>query len=183
MKKRNPAKLTASAIVAGCLAVSSAGLSGCTPGSIPEVIESVINNVTSVIGHNPTLYGPPPDDIVLPYEPPVNINTVVYGPPEDFYDPADNDPECLYGPPEMLGYEPINNIEEDVYGPPSLFGYQPDDNLPVGVYGPPEDYVLIPATPTDDSQNTGTQSEASGTAEFDPSENELLDVYGPPSGE
>ena len=34
-------------------------------------------------------------------------------------------------------FDPSDNEPEDVYGPPP-FDYEPEDNIPVAVYGPPE---------------------------------------------
>ena len=42
------------------------------------------------------------------------------------FDPEENVPEVVYGPPEMLGgsqaFDPADNQNEDVYGPPEMFG-------------------------------------------------------------
>ena len=54
---------------------------------------------------------------------------------ETAYDPEENIPVAVYGPPEWFSnqqvrpaeeFEPSDNIPEDVYGPPSYFG-MPDD--------------------------------------------------------
>lgn len=58
-----------------------------------------------------------------------NQNNDVYGPPEDLevtvtpeYEPEENIPVAVYGPPEgeeyIQAYDPGDNVPEDVYGPP-----------------------------------------------------------------
>ena len=41
------------------------------------------------------------------------------------FDPSENIPEAIYGPPEMLdgspAFDPESNQNEDVYGPPEMF--------------------------------------------------------------
>ena len=69
---------------------------------------------------------------------------------EDAYNPSDNEPDNVYGPPKDFG--PEDNMEEPVYGPPE--DYNPGDNMEPDVYGPPD--------------------------WFDPEENMEPDVYGPP---
>ena len=53
----------------------------------------------------PALYGPPPAT------------------PSASFEPKDNVPETVYGPPEMFepDFVPEENIPEDVYGPPMYF--------------------------------------------------------------
>ena len=53
----------------------------------------------------PTLYGPPPAT------------------PSASFEPENNFPETVYGPPEMFEsqFVPEENIPEDVYGPPMFF--------------------------------------------------------------
>ena len=46
-------------------------------------------------------------------------------------------------PPNNSSFDPSENEPEDVYGPPEWFdrgpeGYDPSENIPVAVYGPPE---------------------------------------------
>ena len=42
------------------------------------------------------------------------------------FDPSENIPVAIYGPPEMLdsspAFDPASNQNEDVYGPPEMFG-------------------------------------------------------------
>ncbi|MBQ7435717.1 MAG: hypothetical protein IJV30_00140 [Oscillospiraceae bacterium] len=56
-------------------------------------------------GPAPALYGPPPAT------------------PSASFEPENNIPETVYGPPEMLDpqFVPEENIPEDVYGPPMFF--------------------------------------------------------------
>lgn len=102
------------------------------------------------------------------YNPANNVAPDVYGPPEIFEEPAEEDdveteeaddwenetdeskdsfsPEDniepdVYGPPEF--FEPSKNEIEGVYGPPEMienFGgeYRPENNVPEVIYGPPE---------------------------------------------
>ena len=48
------------------------------------------------------------------------------------FDPEENVPEVVYGPPEMLGgsqaFDPADNQNEDVYGPPEMFGADSEDS-------------------------------------------------------
>lgn len=106
------------------------------------------------------------------FDPSVNIQEDIYGPPEMFdYDPEYNIEETIYGPPEFFEdenivypeeepepeeYDPAWNIEEDIYGPPEMFDdyieeeiieYEPNLNENICIYGPPEmfdDYELKP---------------------------------------
>ena len=66
------------------------------------------------------------------YDPADNEIECIYGPPEMFesdddnFDPAENDPVCIYGPPEMFeegenNYDPVENEMECIYGPPEMF--------------------------------------------------------------
>ena len=102
-----------------------------------------------------------------------NYAPAVYGPPEAFttpapeessFDPTEEIPEVVYGPPEWfedqpVEFDPSENIVEDVYGPPAWFeegpeeteeetapaditepfddGFSAEDNVIVTVYGPP----------------------------------------------
>ena len=64
------------------------------------------------------------------------------------YDPSENLPVALYGPPEMLDgsptFDPSSNQNEDVYGPPDM---------------------LEPTEETDGSSNgTDTAADSTGTA-------------------
>ena len=55
------------------------------------------------------------------YDPSLNEEADVYGPPPDEtdYDPSRNEVECVYGPPpDETDYNPSLNELEDVYGPP-----------------------------------------------------------------
>ena len=56
-------------------------------------------------GPAPALYGPPPAT------------------PSASFEPENNFPETVYGPPEMFEpqFVPEENIPEDVYGPPMFF--------------------------------------------------------------
>ena len=49
------------------------------------------------------------------------------------FDPAQNEIECVYGPPEM--FDPSYNEPEEIYGPPEMF--EPSENELEEVYGPP----------------------------------------------
>lgn len=110
-----------------------------------------------------------------------NYAPAVYGPPEAFttpapeessFDPTEEIPEVVYGPPEWfedqpVEFDPSENIVEDVYGPPSWFDEKPeeteeetetdaeDDTSPAGI-----------AEPSDDS--------------FSAEDNIVITVYGPP---
>lgn len=95
---------------------------------------------------NDGVYGPPGPDIFNPDD---NETPNVYGPPEwfdddDDFDPSINDSEPLYGPPpfDEDDYDPNINQNEDVYGPPEWLNdpdeYDPEVNLNEDVYGPPE---------------------------------------------
>lgn len=55
----------------------------------------------------------------------------------DDFDPSINQNEDVYGPP-IEDFDPSDNINEDVYGPP-LEDYDAIDNMEACVYGPPED--------------------------------------------
>ena len=102
-----------------------------------------------------------------------NYAPAVYGPPEAFttpapeessFDPTEEIPEVVYGPPEWfedqpVEFDPSENVVEDVYGPPAWFeegpeeteeetdpaditepfddGFSAEDNVIVTVYGPP----------------------------------------------
>ena len=71
------------------------------------------------------------------------------------FDPAENEIECVYGPPpedaeaaaddsdETLSdtFDPAENEQADVYGPPldEVDSYEPDANMMASVYGPPSD--------------------------------------------
>ena len=102
-----------------------------------------------------------------------NYAPAVYGPPEAFttpapeessFDPEEEIPEVVYGPPEWfedqpVEFDPSENVVEDVYGPPAWFeegpeeteeetapaditepfddGFSAEDNVIVTVYGPP----------------------------------------------
>ena len=61
----------------------------------------------------------------------------------NWFNPEDNEPVAVYGPPEDFeDYRPEDNQNEDVYGPPPFDDYDPADDLPEPVYGPPEDFGL-----------------------------------------
>ena len=85
------------------------------------------------------------------------------------YEPENNIPETLYGPPDAdLGeYEPDTNKNEDLYGPP-VPKFEPDENIAVPLYGPP------PAP--DEFEGEWDIIDP----EFDPEENENQDLYGVP---
>ena len=53
------------------------------------------------------------------------------------FNPADNDPECVYGPPSMFETEPDNTDPNVQYNPEDDSSFFPEDNLPAPVYGPP----------------------------------------------
>ena len=107
-----------------------------------------------------------------------NYAPAVYGPPEAFttpapeessFDPTEEIPEVVYGPPEWfedqpVEFDPSENVVEDVYGPPAWFeegpeeteeetapaditepfddGFSAEDNVIVTVYGPPGSMVM-----------------------------------------
>ena len=62
----------------------------------------------------------------------------------DWFRPENNEPACVYGPPEMMDpdYDPATNEPSDVYGPPLYWDeeeddYDPAEDVPAPVYGPP----------------------------------------------
>ena len=59
----------------------------------------------------------------------------------DWFQPKDNIPETVYGPPEVFEtpYRPADDEPEDVYGPPPDETYNPEDDEMAPVYGPPPD--------------------------------------------
>ena len=50
----------------------------------------------------------------------LNDNVCVYGPPPDYYDTGSNPAYSETKPTEI--FDPSENIPEEVYGPPSYFG-------------------------------------------------------------
>ena len=111
-----------------------------------------------------SVYGPPEW-----FDPDVNINDGVYGPPgPDVYDPNNNQNGDVYGPPIWIDedndddFDPDINVTEPMYGPPPFDedDYDPNVNQNEDVYGPPEWF--------DDNDD------------FDPDVNINDDVYGPP---
>ncbi|MCR5663243.1 MAG: hypothetical protein K6G17_00020 [Oscillospiraceae bacterium] len=143
MKKKNVIKTGA---LVGSLLMSSSLLSACVGpvenvyGPPPEKDEPG-NGFRVEDNMEKTLYGPPeffdPD-----YDPANNFPEDVYGPPpEPDFDPEDELPQPEYGPPELSEeeYDPENNFLEDVYGPPPEPESGLIDVLPQTVYGPPVD--------------------------------------------
>jgi len=60
---------------------------------------------------------------------------------------------ALYGPPSATpsaSFEPENNFPETVYGPPEMFEPQfvPEENIPEDVYGPPMFFESAEAEPS-----------------------------------
>ena len=60
---------------------------------------------------------------------------------------------ALYGPPPATpsaSFEPENNFPETVYGPPEMFESQfvPEENIPEDVYGPPMFFESTEAEPS-----------------------------------
>ncbi|MBR1864206.1 MAG: hypothetical protein IJ806_08990 [Ruminococcus sp.] len=67
----------------------------------------------------------------------------------DNYDPARDDPQEVYGPPEMFGISgeesPQQQVPECIYGPPEMLDgnrperlVRPENENPQKIYGPPE---------------------------------------------
>ena len=81
---------------------------------------STIGGVAFFAANNraPSVYGPPEW-----FDPDVNINDGVYGPPgPDIFNPDDNETPNVYGPPEWFDddddFDPSINDSEPLYGPP-----------------------------------------------------------------
>ena len=115
--------------------------------------------VVAACGKDPatTVYGPPeyfsqeeateqvttekPDGVSFEtteaenYDPSLEVNEDVYGPPEDF-EPSGEINVDVYGPPEIE--DPGKEINVAVYGPPEDF--DPTREINEDVYGPPEDF-------------------------------------------
>ncbi|MBR6308225.1 MAG: hypothetical protein IKR39_06410 [Lachnospiraceae bacterium] len=111
----------------------------------------------------------------------------------EHYDPAQNAPETLYGPPftSEEEYDPADNLNEDVYGPPEWFGEEPEDNT-----APVEDESMKDISSNfsfreDTSGNTSAhdvsanlkQDISGGDSNFKPADNIAEPVYGPPAGD
>ena len=139
------------------------------------------------------------------------------------FEPENNVPSLVYGPPGWFGgegdaqdpnggenFDPSENIEPDVYGPPEWFSgedapepddgnFDPDTNIPAPVYGPPEWFEngrdeeerrqdgggenqngdFSDAGKSGGEEQNGNDSDPD-TVPFDPSENIIRPVYGPP---
>lgn len=102
----------------------------------------------AAVNLNGCVYGPPPESgagdgvqtadpaqttaVSSEEEQETTSRTLKY---QDSYDPADNDNEEVYGPPEYFGYvsepeeefDPEKNMIECVYGPPEDFGIEPEE--------------------------------------------------------
>ena len=99
------------------------------------------------------------------------------------FNPIDNRPEAIYGPPEMFNVE--DNEPTGVYGPPPFDleqnqnDYNPEDNEQPDVYGPPlwEEDEFDPEL-NEEPAVYGPPPWADD--EFDPDANEPSQVYGPP---
>ncbi|MBQ2823828.1 MAG: DUF805 domain-containing protein [Oscillospiraceae bacterium] len=125
------------------------------------------------------------------FSPDLNYAAGVYGPPpfDDEYDPSDNMHHTMYGPP-MVDKPPVDNIGNDF----TDVTFEPEENIPVDVYGPPP----LDGDPVEEETETSSETEETPeetaevpeeTAEapdefkpviFEPSENIVPAVYGPP---
>ena len=103
------------------------------------------------------------------------------------YETSEAAPEAETTAEEPVGFDPEDNVPEDVYGPPSWFGepdedpteemegetapivessFDPEDNVAVTVYGPPEWW--------EDNRTLGPD------VVYKPEEDIAVTVYGPP---
>ena len=110
----------------------------------------------------------------------------------EHYDPAQNAPETLYGPPFTSSeeYDPANNLNEDVYGPPEWFGEEPEDNTTPEEEEPMTDLSSNFSFRKDTSDNNQSAHDVSanikqdvsgGDDNFKPADNIAEPVYGPPA--
>lgn len=103
------------------------------------------------------------------FNPAQNVPAGVYGPPpmeqEDKYDPSENIPEPIYGPPvideDAIIVDEYDNSDSKKMDPGFVINddFEPEHNMEADVYGPPPG------------------------EEYDPEDNIPDEVYGPPPGE
>lgn len=145
------------------------------------------------------VYGPPPAEDTV-FNPANNEMPDVYGPPEYFeseaeYNPADNEMPAVYGPPEYFDeteaevpaapvlpvkpdYNPAETTAVPIYGPPEAFENADTDNPTETVYVPELPKPAVTSKGGKLSETTAMQSSIYEV--FEPSLNEMEDVYGPP---
>lgn len=101
------------------------------------------------------------------------------------YNPANNEPETVYGPPftSSEDYDPADNINGDVYGPPEWFSIDDPHEEPE------EDVSSNFSFREDTSGNFNARDisgnlkpDLSGSDGFNPKDNIAEPVYGPPAG-
>ena len=109
------------------------------------------------------------------------------------FDPKNNAPETLYGPPftSSEDYDPSENINEEVYGPPEWFGEEPSEDTAPKEEESMKDVSSNFSFREDTSGNTSAhdvsanikQDISGGDENFKPADNIAEPVYGPPAGD
>ncbi len=161
MKRRKIRKITA--VTAGVLIGSAAFLPGC--------------------GQNSTVYGPPPEPLPTVTESPsvtrIPAPSVTPSPaatkaptmtptPEPSFAPETNVPEVVYGPPADEEYYEDGYYEDEYYDEGEYYGE--DEYYDEGEYYGEDEYY-------DEGEYYGEDYDSE---DYDPDENVLMGVYGPP---
>ena len=115
------------------------------------------------------------------FNPYYNQDVDVYGPPAwDNYNPADNELATVYGPPEWFEeeYDASENEEADVYGPPE---WEYENSETDGENGEAD----TEADAEDDAADamSGADGDNNTDEDYDPENNIVEPVYGPPAWE
>ena len=90
------------------------------------------------------------------------------------FEPSENEPVDVYGPPSMFGMQD-EDIQEDHQESAENPDFNPADNDPECVYGPPSMFETEP-----DNTDPNVQYNPEDDSSFFPEDNLPAPVYGPP---